>query len=179
MPEKNHYEVMRLTRSASQEEIDQQYHELLYQFHPDRNHGDDEAAVEKTIALVHAYRELSDAGLRKRYDFKIINTPIDEAQTKGIKLLKSKEKKEAELRFAEGFKLMIAEDNAKAVEAFKGALKLEADFPEASYNLALLGALLGNPNFSMDVIARALKLRPEDSNLLRVRKNIMATFMSI
>jgi len=34
MAEKNHYEILRLTRSASQDEIDSQYHELLYQHHP-------------------------------------------------------------------------------------------------------------------------------------------------
>jgi len=74
---------------------------------------------------------------------------------------------------------MQEEESAKAVEAFKASLKLEPDFPEASYNLALLGALLGNQHFSLDVIARALKAAPEDANLLRLRKNLHTMFTSL
>jgi curved DNA-binding protein CbpA len=177
MPEKNHYEVMRLPRSASLEEVEQQYHELLYQYHPDRNQGDEAElarAVERTIALVNAYRVLSEPVERKKYDFKVGNPLIEEAQTKGMKLLKSKEKKEAEAKFAEGVASYNAGENAKAVEAFKAALKLEPAFSEASYNLALIGALLGNGNFAQDVIARGLKADPEEANLLRLRKNVSA-----
>ena len=178
MPEKNHYELMRLPRSASPDEIDHQYHELLYQYHPDRNSGDEDKAVDRTIALVNAYRALSDPAGRRRYDFVISNPMIESAQTKGMKLLKSKEKKEAEQKFAEGVKFYLDGENAKAVEAFKAALKLEPDFPEATYNLALIGAILGNHNFTLDVIARALKSSPEEPSLLKLRKSTMATFMS-
>lgn len=179
MPEKNHYEFMRLPRSASPDEVDHQYHELLYQYHPDRNRGDEDQAVERTIALVAAYRTLSDPSERRRYDFRISNPLIAEAQIKGLKLLKSKEKKEAEQKFAEGVKWHGDGDSARAVEAFKSALKLEPDFPEASYNLALIGALLGNHNFALDVVSRAMKNSPDDAALLRLRKTTMATFMSV
>src|SRR5258708_2155683 len=154
MPDKNHYEVMRLPRSASPEEVEQQYHELLYQYHPDRNRGEEEKAVDRTIALVSAYRMLSDPAARKRYDFIISNPLIESAQTKGVKLLKSREKKEAELKFAEGVRLFTLGENAQSVEAFNAALKLELDFPEASHNLALMGATLGNHQFAFDVITR-------------------------
>lgn len=179
MPEKNHYEFMRLPRSASAEEIEHQYHELLYQYHPDRNGGDEDKAVERTIALVAAYRALSDPAQRRLYDFRISNPLIESAQVKGIKLLKSKEKKEAEIKFADGVRWYNDGDNAKAVEAFKAALKLEADFPEASYNLALIGALLGNHNFALEVVGRAMKASPDDAPLLRLRKSTLATFMSV
>lgn len=179
MPEKNHYEIMRLPRSASETEIEHQYHELLYQYHPDRNQGDEDKAVDRTIALVNAYRALSDREGRRRYDFLISNPMIESALTKGMKLLKSKEKKEAEMKFAEGVKFYQDGENAKSVESFKAALKLEPDFPEASHNLALIGAILGNHNFALDVIARGLKGSPEDPALLRLRKSVMATFMSV
>lgn len=179
MPDKNHYEFMRLGRSASLEEIEHQYHELLYQYHPDRNSGDEDKAVDRTVALVTAYRVLSDPLQRKKYDFRIANPLILTAETKGMKLLKSKEKKEAEAKFSEGVKLQENGESAKAVDAFKAALKLEADFPEASYNLALIGALLGNANFAVDVIQRAGKSAAEDANLARLKKNIYATYMSV
>jgi curved DNA-binding protein CbpA len=177
MPERNHYEVIRLPRSASQEEIDAQYHELLYQYHPDRNQGDEERAVERTIALVQAYRALSDTTERRRYDFKITNPPIEEAQVKGLKLLKSKEKKEAEAKFSEGVAQMNLGEYVKAADCFKAAVKLESDFPEACYNLSLIGALLGNQNFALDALGRGLKSRPEDPNLLRLRKSLSGLFM--
>lgn len=170
--ERTHYEVLRVPKNATQDELDAQYHQLLYQVHPDHNPGDEDKSVEKTIALVNAYRALSDPEERKKYDFKMGNPMIEEGATKGIKLLKSKEKKEAEARFAEGAGLLKAGDYPKAVEAFKAALKLEPDFPGAAYNLALIGALLNNTNFSFDVLSRALKLSPEDADLLRLRKNI-------
>jgi curved DNA-binding protein CbpA len=179
MPDKNHYEIMRLPRSASMEEVEHQYHELLYQYHPDRNQGEEDKAVDRTIALVNAYRLLSDPVQRKRYDFIIGNPLIEAAQTKGMKLLKSKEKKEAEAKFAEGARQYGDSEHAKAVEAFKAALKLEPDFPEACYNLALIGAVLGNHHFAIDVITRGLKTSPEDAGLLRLRKSVMATFMSV
>jgi curved DNA-binding protein CbpA len=176
VPDKNHYEVLRLARTATQADIDAQYHEFLFQFHPDRNPGDEERSVEKTIALVDAYHTLSDPQARKLYDFRIINPLIEQAQVKGMKLLKSKEKKEAEALFIQGVRLANDELDMKAVEAFKAALKLEPNFPEAAHNLALLGALMGNQNFSVEIIARALAATPEDPALLRLRKNIHSTF---
>lgn len=176
MPDKNYYEVLQLVRSATQAEIDAQYHEFLFQYHPDRNPGDEERAVEKTIALVKAYHTLSDSQARKLYDFRIGNPIIGQAQTKGLKLLKSKEKKEAEALFAEGVRLVDDGQDMKAIEAFKAGLKLEPNFPEAAHNLALLGSLMNNQHFAIDVIARTLALAPEDTALLRLRKNIHIMF---
>lgn len=176
MPEKSHYELLKVARGANLEEIEHHYHEALYQHHPDRNQGDEDGAMERTIALVTAFKVLSDPVERRKYDFQIGFQPLEEGQTKGLKLLKSKEKKEAELKFAEGLRSARAGDNARAVEAYKSALKLEPDFPEASHNLALLGALLGNATFAADVIARALKLSPEHPDLLKLRKGVQQAF---
>ncbi len=63
------------------------------------------------------------------------------------------------------------------MEAFKAALKLEPGFSAASYNLALLGAHLGNPNFSLDILAKAIQSDPKDALLPKLRKAITATFM--
>jgi Flp pilus assembly protein TadD len=103
---------------------------------------------------------------------------VEEAQVKGMKLLKSKDKKEAEAQFAQGVALLKDEEMNKAVEAFKAALKLEPEFPEAFYNLAVLGALLDNQNFAVDAVSRGLKIAPEDAGLLRLKKSIHNLFMS-
>jgi curved DNA-binding protein CbpA len=177
--ERNYYEVLGVSRSATADDIHVHYIEKLTQVHPDRNAGDEENAHERTIEVVAAYRTLSDPDARKRYDFRALNPFLNEGETPGVKLLKSKERKEAELRFAEGVRMVKADDTGKAVEHFKAALKLEPAFGAASYNLALLGALLGNPNFSLDIIAKGMQADPKDLLLPRLRKAVLATFLTV
>lgn len=178
MPERNLYEVLGVSKSASADEIHAHYLEKLHQVHPDRNAGDEDGAHERTIEVVNAYRTLSDPELRKQYDFRAGNPFSYEAEIPGVKMLKSKERKEAEQRFAEGALHLKREDFAKAVESFKAALKLEPAYSAASYNLALLGAVLGNTNFSLDVLQRAITADAKDTQLQRLRKSIHTTFMS-
>ncbi len=178
MPEKNYYEILKVSRNASIEDIEQHYRAVLYQVHPDHNH-DDDASVDATIELVEAFRVLSDPKARKLYDFKIMCPMLTEGDIKGVKLLKSKEKKEAEQRFAEGVRAFEAGDLPKAVEAFKVALKLEPDYPEASYDLALLGTQLGNAHFALEVLGRAIKLRADDARLLKLRKSVTETYLNV
>lgn len=177
MAERNYYEVLGVSKMASYEDIQAHYLQKMHEVHPDRNPGDEDSATDRTIEVVNAFRTLSDAKARKLYDFKTLNPPLIEGETGGMKLLKSKEKKEAEQRFAEGVRYLRAEDMPKAVEAFKAALKLEPAFSEASYNLALMGALLGNANFSLDVLAKAIQLDPKDTALPKLRKAVTNTFL--
>jgi DnaJ-class molecular chaperone len=178
MPERNYYEVLGVSKSASDDEIHAHYLEKLHQVHPDRNNGDEDGAHERTIEVVNAYRTLSDAAARKAYDFRASNPFSYQGETPGLRLMMSKERKEAEQRFAEGAQLLKREDYAKAVESFKAALKLEPAFSSASYNLALLGAILGNHNFSLDVLQRAITADAKDADLQRLRKSIHTAFMS-
>ncbi len=177
MAERNHYEVLGVGKSADGDEIHAHYLEKLHQVHPDRNPDDEDGAHERTIEVVNAYRTLSDPEARKRYDFRSGNPFILEAETGGVKLLKPQARKDADLRFAEGVRAIKADDLPKAVELIKAALKLEPAFSAASYNLALLGALLGNHNFSLDVLHRAIQADPKDPGLQRLRRSIHSTFM--
>ena len=179
MPERNYYEVLGVSKMASFEDIQAHYLQKMHEVHPDRNPGDEDQATERTIEVVNAYRTLSDAKTRKLYDFKALNPPIYDGEIGGIKLLKSKEKKEAELRFAEGVRYFKSEDMPKAVDAFKQALKLEPAFSVASYNLALMGALLGNANFSLDILAKAIQLDAKDTSLPKLRKAVTNTFLQV
>jgi curved DNA-binding protein CbpA len=175
--ERNHYEVLGVAKSASADEIHAHYLEKLHQVHPDRNAGDEDKAHERTIEVVGAYRTLSDPEARKRYDFRAGNPFVMAAETAGVKLLKSQARKDAEARFSEGVHQVRLEDWPKAVECFKAALKAEPAYSAASYNLALLGALLGNANFSLDVLHRAIQADPKDQGLQRLRKSIHTTFL--
>jgi molecular chaperone DnaJ len=62
-----YYEVLGVTRTATEVEITKAYRVLAKQYHPDRNIGDDEAKV-KFAEVDEAYSVLNDPNKRVRYD---------------------------------------------------------------------------------------------------------------
>src|SRR5437762_10449234 len=68
---RDYYEILGVTRTASEEEIKRAYRRLAMKFHPDRNNGSE---TEKAQAEIHfkecaeAYEVLSDDTKRRRYD---------------------------------------------------------------------------------------------------------------
>lgn len=67
MSKRDYYEVLGVSKSASQDEIKKAYRKLAMQYHPDKNPGD-KTAEEKFKEASTAYGILSDAEKRKRYD---------------------------------------------------------------------------------------------------------------
>ncbi len=67
MSKRDYYEVLNVTRTASEDEIRKAYKKAAVQFHPDRNPGDASAEASFKEAT-EAYSVLSDAGKRERYD---------------------------------------------------------------------------------------------------------------
>lgn len=61
------YEVLGVSRDATQEEIKKAYRRLARRYHPDANPDDPEAA-ERFKEVAHAYEILSDPEERRRYD---------------------------------------------------------------------------------------------------------------
>jgi molecular chaperone DnaJ len=62
-----YYEVLGVSRTATEVEITKAYRALAKQYHPDRNVGDDEAKV-KYAEVDEAYAVLNDESKRARYD---------------------------------------------------------------------------------------------------------------
>lgn len=63
----DYYELLGVSRSASEEDLKKAYRKAALRYHPDRNPGDT-AAEEKFKELSEAYHVLSDADKRAQYD---------------------------------------------------------------------------------------------------------------
>ena len=67
MAKRDYYEVLGVTKNASDDEIKKAYKKMAIKYHPDRNPGDKEAE-EKFKEAAEAYDVLRDPQKRARYD---------------------------------------------------------------------------------------------------------------
>ena len=63
----DYYEILGVSRAASETELKKSYRQLAMQYHPDRNPGD-KKAEEHFKAVNEAYAVLSDPDKRAQYD---------------------------------------------------------------------------------------------------------------
>jgi len=63
----DHYRILGISKSASQEEIRKSFRYLALKYHPDRNKNSEDAK-QKFIQINEAYEVLSDEESRKKYD---------------------------------------------------------------------------------------------------------------
>ncbi len=64
---KDYYDLLGVSKNATEDELKKAYRKLAIQYHPDKNPGD-KAAEEKFKEIAEAYGVLSDAEKRQRYD---------------------------------------------------------------------------------------------------------------
>ncbi len=67
MSKRDYYEILEVSKNATQEEIKKSYRKKAIQFHPDKNPGNTEAE-EKFKEAAEAYEVLSNPDKRSRYD---------------------------------------------------------------------------------------------------------------
>ena len=64
---KDYYQVLGISKTASEDDIRKEYRNLARKHHPDLNPGD-KSAEDKFKEINEAYEVLSDSGKRKQYD---------------------------------------------------------------------------------------------------------------
>ncbi len=67
MNQTDYYQILKLDKNASTKQIKNAYRELAFQYHPDQNKDNPEAA-EKMKQINEAYAVLSDSAKRREYD---------------------------------------------------------------------------------------------------------------
>ncbi len=67
MSKRDYYEILGVSKGASEDEIKKAYRKLAIKYHPDKN-PDDKAAEEKFKEAAEAYEVLSDSEKRQRYN---------------------------------------------------------------------------------------------------------------
>jgi len=67
MAKRDYYEILGVSRTATEDEIKRAYRKLALKYHPDRNKGNKEAE-ERFKEINEAYAVLSDKGKRQQYD---------------------------------------------------------------------------------------------------------------
>src|SRR5438046_2736147 len=65
---RDYYEVLGVSRSASEDDVKKAYRKLALRYHPDRNPEDHHEAEERFKEISEAYQVLSDAERRSLYD---------------------------------------------------------------------------------------------------------------
>ena len=68
----NHYEVLGVAKTASEEEIKKVYRKLAAKYHPDQNQNNPKAE-ERFISISKAYEILGDVKKRQEYDKSLSN----------------------------------------------------------------------------------------------------------
>lgn len=70
----NYYDILHISKDASQQEIRDSYKNLIKKYHPDIYSGSHEYAEQITKDLNDAYKVLSNEELRKEYDLSLEET---------------------------------------------------------------------------------------------------------
>ena len=169
----NYYEVLGVERSATEQEIRDQFRKLAREQHPDRYRGPDKADAERKFqTLTEAVNVLTNSARRKQHDSEIASgggkAGVDFAQI-------------AKAYIAKGVKAFKEGDIRGAYENFDMAVKHNPQDAKAHHNLALAAARMpGMIKQAVQAIEAALQRDPvnfvylKDAGMLCRRAGLVA-----
>jgi curved DNA-binding protein CbpA len=129
----NYYEILGVSRTASEEEIRDHFRKLARENHPDRYRGDDKANAERQFQiLTEAMNVLTNEPRRKQHDQMLSGGSGRSAASDPAQV--------AKVYLANGVKAYKAGDYPAAVEAFDMAVKHNDADAKAHHYLALAAA---------------------------------------
>lgn len=170
--DKDHWEVLGLSRGASADEIRRAFYERAPRFHPDRYRQIEDSAFQEKVAYLFrrvsdAYTTLSEAASAADYE-KLVEMekvyeeqswsnpqPSGEAASELAELARSRHPQEAKALFLRGKRAYETGDYWTAIQLCQQAIEFVSDQAEYYYVLAL--ALSHNPKWLHDA-ERNLKI---------------------
>ncbi|MFN2441077.1 MAG: DnaJ domain-containing protein [Thermoanaerobaculia bacterium] len=130
----NYYEVLGVTRSATEAEIRDRFRQLARENHPDRHRGADKSAVERQFqTLTEALNVLTNPVRRRQHDVELQGSG-------GSGAAASDPAQVAKAYLAKGVKAYKEGDFVAAVENFDMAVKHTPDDAKAHHSLSLAAA---------------------------------------
>lgn len=154
---RNFYQILNVSRTASDENIKKAYFQMARRFHPDRFGVDVAKEYKKQIdevfdAITNAYRTLSNRALRSDYDAKSAPPAQEEAQSSA---------QMAEIKYRQGKTLYSQERYNEAVSYLREAIRDKKD--KGDYYLLLAMAEAKVPGYTKraeEDFLKAISLEP-------------------
>jgi DnaJ-class molecular chaperone len=157
----NYYEVLGVERSATDQQIRDQFRKLARESHPDRHRGSDKAEAERKFQmLTEAVNVLTNPGKRKQHDAELSaglagRPTVDFAQI-------------AKAYLNKGTKALNEKDFATAYENFDMAVKHNQNDAKAHHYLAITARRLrSKERQAVQEIEAAVRLEPMNPVYLR------------
>jgi DnaJ-class molecular chaperone len=107
----NYYNILGVNESSTKDEIKRAYRTLQMKFHPDKNHGSQEA-INMTQKINEAYETLGDDEKKDEYDMRR-NNPFFKMNSHGSRM--------DEVPLNDIFNMMLAIEEQKDVDVFLAA----------------------------------------------------------
>lgn len=162
----NFYEILNISRSATQPDIRRAYFRMAKMYHPDR-HSDTELKDMKDLledlfrSINEAYTALNNQERRDRYDIELSRGLLHgQKESTGDK--QDSKQNNAVMQFREGVNRFRAQNFWGAEEAFRWALRLDPNNADYNFHLGLaLARLPRRGHEAEEFFSKAIELKPE------------------
>lgn len=166
----DHYTVLEISNSASEEQIRKAYYHLAKQYHPDRHRGKGGKELELKfeslfMKISEAYDTLHDSNKRFDYDQAILKNPA--ISSAGVLSEQASPDQVARTHFKEGMRFYLEKDFWNAVQLFRRAIEASPEDNSEHYRYLAL-SLSQNPKWGKEAeryFLKAIDLEPFSPDL--------------